>query len=166
MHYIQPAVATGHASCPAAAGSADRPVPPCPLPDRAGHCPGNRATLGELPAVRGSICPDAARETQPARDPVPANRAGNSSGCDPTPSLKLYGAFNQQILDLAYRPGRIESLRTCVHAVHDRMAAEQAVWILKIVQPLVGRLIAGIGKKTIRLKQACGTDELVGVPPE
>ena len=38
--------------------------------------------------------------------------------------------------------------------------------ILEVVEALVGRLIAGIGKKTVSLQQAGRADELVRIPPE
>src|SRR5690606_41986917 len=78
----------------------------------------------------------------------------------------LYGAANQEFLDLADRMRRVGPLRTDVGAVHDRMATEQAVWIFQIVQSLAGGFVAAIHDEPVGLQQAGGADELVGVPPE
>src|SRR6266705_5197982 len=41
-----------------------------------------------------------------------------------------YRALHHQFLDLDDRPGRVEVLRTRVHAVHDAVTSEQAVGVL------------------------------------
>ena len=76
------------------------------------------------------------------------------------------GAPHHQLLDLADGAGRVELLRTDVDAVHDRVAAEQAVRVLEVVEPLVGRLVAAVGDEPVGLQQPGRADELVGVPPE
>ena len=62
--------------------------------------------------------------------------------------------------------GRVQPLRADVDAVHDRVAAEQAVRILEVVEALAGVLVAAVGDEAIGLQQAGRADELVGVPPE
>src|SRR5438105_10415413 len=74
--------------------------------------------------------------------------------------------LDHQFLDLADRLGRIEVLRADVDAVHDRMATEQAVRILEVVEPLSRRQVARIRDKAVRREQSRRTDELVRVPPE
>jgi hypothetical protein len=75
-------------------------------------------------------------------------------------------ATNHHFLDLAYRPRRIQTLRTDIDTVHDRVAAEQPIGILKIIQALVGRLVAGIGDEAVSVQQTGRADELVRIPPE
>ena len=75
-------------------------------------------------------------------------------------------ALHQEFLDLADRPRGIEALRADVDAVHDRVAAEQAVRVLEVVEALVGRLVARVGDEAVGLQQARRADELVRVPPE
>src|SRR5690606_16824257 len=58
------------------------------------------------------------------------------------------------------------SFWTDVRAIHDRVAAEQAVWIFQIVQTLARCFVTRVGNETIGLQQTSRTDELVGVPPE
>ena len=68
------------------------------------------------------------------------------------------------ILPIALR--RVQALRAHVDAVHDRVAAEQAVRVLQVVETLAGRLVAAVGDEAIGLQQAGRTDELVRIPPE
>ena len=76
------------------------------------------------------------------------------------------GAPHHQFLDLADRLGGIQVLRAHVDAVHDRVATEQAIRILEVVQALAGGFVAAVGDEAVGLQQAGRADELVGVPPE
>ena len=80
--------------------------------------------------------------------------------------FKLNGASNHELFDLADGLGGVQTLRAHVHAIHDGVAAEQAVWVFQIVQSLIGGLIATVGDEAIGLQEACGADEFVGIPPE
>src|ERR1700751_2566868 len=75
-------------------------------------------------------------------------------------------AAQHHFLDLADRLRRVQPLRADVDAVHDRVAAEQAVRILEVVEALAGRLVAAVGEEAVGLQQAGRADELVRVPPE
>src|SRR6059058_6134716 len=75
-------------------------------------------------------------------------------------------AADQHFLDLADRLVRIQALRAHVRAIHDRLAAEQAVRVFQVVQALVGRFVARVGDEAVGLQQAGRADELVRVPPE
>jgi hypothetical protein len=46
------------------------------------------------------------------------------------------------------------------------VAAEQAVRVFEVVQPLAGGLVAAVGDEAVGLQQTGRADELVGVPPE
>src|SRR5207342_3749563 len=61
--------------------------------------------------------------------------------------------------------GRVEPLRADVRAVHDRVAAIQAEWILKRVEPFARRLITAVRQPAIGLKQDGRSEEFVAVPP-
>jgi hypothetical protein len=56
--------------------------------------------------------------------------------------------------------------RADIDAVHDRVAAEQAVRIFQVVQTLAGGFVARVGDEAVGLQQAGRTDELVRIPPE
>ena len=56
--------------------------------------------------------------------------------------------------------------RTYVHAVHDGMAAEQAIRVVQIIQTLVGNGIAAVSNEAVGVQQTGRTDEFVGIPPE
>src|SRR5262245_18717448 len=76
------------------------------------------------------------------------------------------GAAHHQLLDLADRLRRVQALRADIDAVHDRVAAEQAVRVFEVVQPRSGVLVAAVGDEAVGLQQAGRADELVRVPPE
>src|SRR5690606_41191367 len=78
----------------------------------------------------------------------------------------LDGPAHHQFLDLSDCAGRIQPFRADVHAIHDRVAAEQPVRIFQVVQALTGCMIPAVGNETIRLQQSCRADELVRIPPE
>ena len=75
-------------------------------------------------------------------------------------------ATNQHFLDFTDCLGGIQSLRANIDAIHDGMAAEQAVRILEVIETLFSCVITIVSDKTICLQQACWTDKLIGVPPE
>src|SRR4030095_13753058 len=50
-------------------------------------------------------------------------------------------------------------------AVHDGVAAIEPERILKLVEPLAGRLVAAVDQPAIGLQQDRGTQELAGIPP-
>src|SRR5690606_16512329 len=86
-----------------------------------------------------------------------AARASAVSGASPRRpggSPPSDGAPDHQFLDLADRLGRIEPLRAHVDAIHDRVAAEQPVRILEVVEALAGGLVAAVREETISLQQA------------
>lgn len=56
--------------------------------------------------------------------------------------------------------------RTYVHAVHDGMAAEQAIRVVQIIQTLVGDGIAAVGNEAVGVQQTGRIDEFVGILPE
>src|SRR5271154_4049738 len=63
--------------------------------------------------------------------------------------VPLNRALHHQFLDLADRPRRVQVLRADVDAVHDGMAAEQAVRVLEVVEALRGFLVARIGDEAV-----------------
>jgi len=77
----------------------------------------------------------------------------------------LDAAFHQHLLDLADSPRGIESLRASAGAVHDRVEAIEAKWVLEIVEPLARVLVAAVGEPAIRLKQRRGSEIALGIPP-
>src|SRR3972149_7142827 len=101
----------------------------------------------------------------PGRARAPRGGSASVSGRGLPYGKLLDDALDEQILDLADRPRRIEALGAHVHAIHDRVATEQAVRIFQVVEPLPGRLVAGVGDDAVGLEQARRPDELVGVPP-
>src|SRR5690606_11510735 len=100
-----------------------------------------------------------------ARQRIRRRRAASSEapGC---PSMGSDGPADQQVLDLADRLRGVQALGADIGAVHDRMAAEQPIRILEIVQPLAGRLVSAVADETVGLQQPGRPDVLVGVPPE
>ena len=60
----------------------------------------------------------------------------------PAPPQPLDSPFHQHMLDLGNRLCRVQTLRTGLYAVHDRVAAIEPERVFQIVQPLAGRLIA------------------------
>ena len=59
------------------------------------------------------------------------------------------GATDHHVLDLADGLGRVQTLRTYVNTVHDGVATEQAIRILKVIEALVGCLVARVGNKSV-----------------
>src|SRR5688572_31639111 len=53
------------------------------------------------------------------------------------------------------------SLGAHVHAVHDRMAPEEAIRVLEIVQALVDGRVARVRDEAVGLQETRGADELV-----
>lgn len=60
----------------------------------------------------------------------------------------------------------VQVFRTRVHTVHDGVAAEQAVWVVQVVQTFVGDGVAGVGDEAVGIQEAGWANEFVGVPPE
>ena len=73
---------------------------------------------------------------------------------------------NHHFLDLANRLGRVQPFGANVDAVHDGVAAEQAVGVFQVVQALGGGFVAAVGDKAVGLQQASRADKLVRVPPK
>jgi ERCC4-type nuclease len=69
---------------------------------------------------------------------------------------------NHHVLDLADGLGRVQTLRADVNAVHDGVAAEQAVRILEIIETLVGGLVARIGDEAVSASRPAGPTNLSG----
>ena len=74
--------------------------------------------------------------------------------------------LDHDLLDLADRLGRIESLRADVDAIHDRVATEEAVRILEVVEARSDRFVARVGDEAVGGEQPRRSHELVGIPPE
>ncbi len=91
-----------------------------------------------------------------AADALTATRQRRQSHCSP----------HQQLLDLADCQRRIQMLRAHVDTIHDRVAAEEPIRIIQVIEPLISRLVARIGNEAIRLQQAGRADKFVGIPPE
>ena len=62
--------------------------------------------------------------------------------------------------------GRVQALRTNVHAILNPMAAKHTEGVVETGQPLIGRRIAAIREEAVCLKQACRTHKAVRIPPE
>src|SRR5687768_5887907 len=77
--------------------------------------------------------------------------------------LKL--PLHHELLDLGNRARRRETFGAHIRAVHDGVAAIETEWILEIVEPLAGMLVAAVGEPAIGLEQNRGAEELVAVPP-
>ena len=67
---------------------------------------------------------------------------------------------------MADGPGRIESLGADIGAIHDGVAAEQAVRVLEVIEAFAGRLVAGIGQEPPGLEQRGRSEKLLGISPE
>jgi hypothetical protein len=95
----------------------------------------------------------------------PKNIFHGFSGC-----LKFYftlnRAFQHNLFDFANRTRWVQMFRTHVHAIHNRVATEQTVWVVQIVQTLIGNGIAAVGDETVGVQQTRRTYEFIGVPPE
>ena len=61
---------------------------------------------------------------------------------------------HHQFLDLADRHRRVQPLRADVHAVHDGVAAEQAIRVFQVVQALGRGFVAAVGDEAVGLQQA------------
>ena len=60
----------------------------------------------------------------------------------------------------------LQSLGTNFRAIHDGAAAEQSVGIIvQVVEPFRCRTVKAVGDETMRLDQACRTDEFIRDPP-
>ena len=66
---------------------------------------------------------------------------------------------------VADRARGVQPFRARLCAVHDRVTAIEAEWILQAVKPLPGGLIPTVGKPAIGLQQDRRTEILVLVPP-
>src|SRR5690349_16629815 len=77
-----------------------------------------------------------------------------------------YRSFDHPILDALNSAGWIQALGAHIHAIHDGMAAEQAIRIFEVVQPFRSRLVAAVGNEAVRLQQSCRSYKLVRIPPE
>ena len=73
--------------------------------------------------------------------------------------------FDQQLLDLGYRLGRVEVLGTDIGAIHDGMAAIQFEWIFEGIQALAGSFIPTIDNPAVGLQQRRRPQITVAVPP-
>ena len=81
----------------------------------------------------------------------------------PNPSHR---STHQHFFDLADGFGWVELFRADVDAVHNRVAAEQTIWVVEVVETRGGVVVAGVGDESVRGEQACGSDEFIWVPPE
>ena len=61
------------------------------------------------------------------------------------------GSFDHHQLDFGNCLGGIEPLGTNVRAVHDSVAAIEAEWIFKGIEPLAGHLVPAVREPAIRL---------------
>ena len=74
-------------------------------------------------------------------------------------------ALYQELLDVIDRLGRVQVLRADVDAIHDGVAAKEAIWILEVVEPLAGRLVATVDNPAVGLQQRSGAKIAFAVPP-
>src|SRR6188472_1328962 len=74
-------------------------------------------------------------------------------------------ALHHHLLDFSDRLGGIETLGTCFGAIHDRVAAIELEWILEVVEPLLGRLVATVDQPTIGLEQDGWAQIFFAIPP-
>ena len=62
--------------------------------------------------------------------------------------------------------GRFQPFGTNLGAIHDGAAAEQAVCIIQIIEPLLRRAITAVKDEPVGLNQTRRPDEFVRIPPE
>src|SRR5829696_5239793 len=72
---------------------------------------------------------------------------------------------DHHLLDLGDGLCRVQALRAGVGAVHDRVAAIEPERIMQVVEALAGGFVAAVDEPAIGLKQGCGAQEPVAVPP-
>src|SRR5690606_37342694 len=75
-------------------------------------------------------------------------------------------ALQQHVTDVTDGPGRVQTLGTYVHAVHDATATEHTERIVHGRQALFGHRVTAVSQETIGLQQRGRAEELVRVPPE
>ena len=74
--------------------------------------------------------------------------------------------LEHNFLDLPNGFGGIESLGTDIDAVHDGVAAEQAIGALQRVKAFGSGLVTTVGDETVSLQQRCRATKFIGIPPE
>ena len=74
--------------------------------------------------------------------------------------------LQDDFFDFADGARGVQVFRTRVHTVHDGVAAEQAVWVVQVVQTFGGDGVAAVGDEAVGVEQAGRADEFVGIPPE
>ncbi len=135
------------------------PAAPAQAVERAASAPG----AGRAAATSGRArCSTPGPSSKSPSGPDPVAFASRASCACPA----LDRPLDHDVLDLADRLRRVEPLRAHVDAVHDRVAAEQPVRVLEVVEALVDRLVARVGDEAVGGEQPGRTDELVRVPPE
>ena len=74
--------------------------------------------------------------------------------------------LQDDFFDFADGARGVQVFRTRIHTVHDGVAAEQAVWVVQVVQTFVGNGVAAVGDEAVGVEQAGRADEFVRIPPE
>jgi len=70
------------------------------------------------------------------------------------------------IFQLSNRLGRIETLGASLRAIQNRVTAAKAEWVLEIVEPFAGSLIAAVNDPRVSLQQDGGGGKAVQPPEE
>ena len=95
---------------------------------------------------------------QPFKNPaIRFSHAPQSALLDPQSSL-LNRPCHQHCPYLANGERGIGSFGLHIHAIHDRMSAQQPVGIFKVVAAPVGHLVARVGEKTVSREREDGGD--------
>ena len=79
---------------------------------------------------------------------------------------QLNCSAHEHFFDFPNRFGWVEFFRAHINAVHDRVAAEQSVWVVQIVQTCRCVRVARVGDETVGGQQTRWADEFIRIPPE
>src|SRR3546814_682864 len=109
------------------------------------------ASAAKQPRARapklGAFAPGLLRRSAPRND----GEGASMSYC--SRDLVSDAPRHHQLLDLADRLGRIETLRARLGAVHDRVAAVEPEGVLEIIEAFAGHLVAAVGDPAVSLEQ-------------
>src|SRR5581483_9284267 len=136
-------------------------------PDPTDRCHCTPAAFRTRAAARPRDRVHAGRGRPAGPDRSRAARAGSATpvSCARPLPWTLDRPLHHQFLDVADRARRVQPLRTGVDAVLDRVAAEQTVGVLEIVEAIARGLVAAVGDEPVSPQQPRRADELVRVPP-
>jgi hypothetical protein len=82
-----------------------------------------------------------------------------------TSSLPSAPALDQHLLDFGDCLSGIQTLGTSSRTIQNGVASIESERILEFIEPLTSRLVAAIDKPAGCLKQNCGTEKTIAVPP-